>query len=105
MSGHSKSGTTEYNYGVINNYNGNSVVGFSFGTSDSANFVQSANLLIPQVFVYPQSPYVDITNSQSNYTNKQLSIMPVPPIPISTQNNSFVGFSPNKSKKSCAQTY
>ena len=99
LSGHFKSGTVEYNYGVINNSDKSSVLGFSFGTSNTANFIQDTNLLIPQVFVYPYCPYVNITNSQSNYTNKQLSIIPYQNSTQPIQNNSFVGFSSNKSKQ------
>jgi hypothetical protein len=100
LSGHSKSGTIEYNYGIIENFDSDSVVGFSFGTSNITNFVQNINLLIPQQFTYPLSPYINIKNNQSSYSNKQISIIPTSRRDsVSSKNNSFVGFSSNKSKQ------
>ncbi len=99
LNGHVKNGTIEYNYGIINNSNQNSVIGFSFGTSYQGNFLQNVDLFIPQKFTYPYSPYINITDNQSNYSNKQLSIIPASLTSSSTQNNSFVGFNSNKNKK------
>ena len=74
-----RSGTVVADFGIINNSTTNAQLGISFGTNSQTNIIQPINFLNysltnPYIFNYPNSPNLNVTNIQSNYSNKQLII-------------------------------
>ena len=83
------SGKVIADFGTINNNSTNSQLGISFGTQNQSNIIQNINFLNytsnnPYFFIYPNSPNLDITDSQANYSNKQFIIIIPPPAPAFT---------------------
>jgi hypothetical protein len=65
------SGKAIINFGDIGNIYYYSLLGFSFGSSNSSNFTTTS---LDGNFLPAQSPLIDISNTQANYANKQIVI-------------------------------
>jgi ribosomal protein L13E len=87
-------------YGNIVNYNLTTVIAVGFNTKNSADAL-NVNFNSPNTFSFPVSPIQNITNTQSQFSNKQLVITPVPPNPPAITNilpNQITGtYVPNSS--------
>jgi hypothetical protein len=75
-----QSGNIVADFGTIMDSDNNTQLGISFGTINEANIIQGINFLSftsydKYIFSYPNSPNLNVTNIQSNYSNKQLIII------------------------------
>jgi hypothetical protein len=74
LAGNVNSGNALFNFGSLTNSSMNSVFGFSFGSRNTANLVTNVNLNTNNIFTSSFSPYVTMTDTQSQLSNKQFLI-------------------------------
>jgi streptogramin lyase len=87
LAGNTNSGNALFNFGSLTNNYSNSVFGFSFGSRNRVNLLTSVNLNTNNIFTSSDSPYLIITNTQSQLSNKQFLISTTAPSRIPTITN------------------
>lgn len=74
LTGNLNSGNALLNFGTLNNNSNFTIFGFSLGSGNINNLIRNVSLTTDSIFSQAQSPYIDLTNVQSQLSNKQILI-------------------------------